>query len=62
MEFNVKNKELNKNTNNKEYLESQLKELDSDFNILYKRMNEKRKALLDLEKENKKEIKKQENK
>lgn len=58
MEFNVKNKELNKNTNNKEYLESQLKELDSDFNILYKRMNEKRKALLDLEKETKKEIKK----
>ena len=34
MEFNVKNKELNKNTNNKEYLESQLKELDSDFNKL----------------------------
>lgn len=61
MEFNVKNKELNKNTNNKEYLESQLKELDSDFNILYKRMNEKRKALLDLEKETKKEIKKQPN-
>lgn len=61
MEFNVKNKELNKNTNNKEYLESQLKELDSDFNILYKRMNEKRKALLDLEKETKKEIKKQQN-
>lgn len=58
MEFNVKNKELNKNTNNKEYLELQLKELDSDFNILYKRMNEKRKALLDLEKETKKEIKK----
>lgn len=61
MEFNIKNKELNKNTNNKEYLESQLKELDSDFNILYKRMNEKRKALLDLEKETKKEIKKQQN-
>lgn len=61
MDFNVKHGELNKNTNNKEFLESQLQELDSDFNILYKRMNEKRKALLDLEKETKKEIKKQQN-
>lgn len=61
MDFNIKHSELNKNTNNKEFLEYQLKELDSDFTLLYKRMNEKRKALLDLEKETNKDIKKQQN-
>jgi peptidoglycan hydrolase CwlO-like protein len=60
MDFNIKHAELNKNTNNKEYLESQLKDLDSDFNSLYERMNKKRKELNDLEQETKKEIKKQE--
>ncbi len=58
MNFNIKYGELNKNTNNKDYLESQLKDLDSDFNSLYERMNKKRKELNDLEQKEKKEIKK----
>ena len=59
MDFNIKHGELNKNTNNKEYLESQLKDLDSEFNSLYERMNQKRKELHNLEQEAKKEIKKE---
>lgn len=59
MDFNIKHGELNKNTNNKEYLESQLKDLDSEFNSLYERMNKKRKELHSLEEEAKKEIKKE---
>jgi hypothetical protein len=37
----------NINTNSKDFLEKQLKELDTDFNILYQRMNQKRKELHD---------------
>ncbi len=59
MDFNIKHGELNKNTNNKEYLESQLKDLDLEFNSLYERMNKKRKELHNLEQEAKKEIKKE---
>jgi hypothetical protein len=43
MDFNVKNS--NKDTNNKQFLENQLKELDNDFDSLYDRMNKKRKEL-----------------
>lgn len=58
MDFNIKQGELNKNTNNKEYLEVQLKELDLEFNSLYERMNKRRKELNDLEQETKKEVEK----
>lgn len=57
MDFNYTNKQI-KNTNSKEFLESQLKELDNDFNILYDRMNKKRKELTDLEQKINKESKK----
>lgn len=43
MDFNVKNS--NKDTNNKKFLEAQLKELDTDFDSLYDRMNKKREEL-----------------
>jgi hypothetical protein len=47
MDFNSKNV-LVKNTNSKEFLETQLKELDSDFNLLYERMNKRRNLLNNL--------------
>ena len=57
MEFNNTENHINKkvNTNSKDFLEKQLKELDSDFNLLYERMNERRKLAENQTKESKKQ-------
>lgn len=60
MDFNNTENHINKkvNTNSKEFLETQLKELDSDFNSLYERMNERRKIVENQTKEDTKKQKK----